>query len=126
MKGTIYYFCRVIAIRIGMDAKAIYLKDAVDFLESMPEKAQRKMYYNIDLICGGVKDEKLFKKLEGTEIWEVRTLYSGIAYRLLSFWDTEEDTLIVASNGFVKKTKKTPKKEIEKAENIRIEYFNNK
>ena len=67
---------------------------------------------------------KLFKKLEGTEIWEVRTLYSGIAYRLLSFWDTEEDTLIVASNGFVKKTRKT--KEIEKAESIRNDCFKNK
>lgn len=73
-----------------------------------------------------MKDERLFKKLEGTEIWEVRTLYGGNAYRLLSFWDNEEDTLIVASNGFIKKTNKTPRKEIEKAENIKIEYFKNK
>ena len=109
-----------------MEAKAIYLKDAVSFLESLPEKTQRKIYYNIDLICGGVKDERLFKKLEGTEIWEVRTLYGGNAYRLLSFWDNEEDTLIVASNGFIKKKNKTPRKEIEKAENIKIEYFKNK
>lgn len=109
-----------------MEAKAIYLKDAVSFLESLPEKTQRRIYYNIDLICGGVKDERLFKKLEGTEIWEVRTLYGGNAYRLLSFWDNEEDTLIVASNGFIKKTNKTPRKEIEKAENIKIEYFKNK
>lgn len=109
-----------------MEAKAIYLKDAVSFLESLPEKTQRKIYYNIDLICGGVKDERLFKKLEGTEIWEVRTLYGGNAYRLLSFWDIEENTFIVASNGFIKKTNKTPRKEIEKAENIKIEYFKNK
>ena len=40
-----------------MDAKAIYLKDAFSFLESLPEKAQRKVFYNIDMICGGVKDE---------------------------------------------------------------------
>ena len=53
-----------------MDAKAIYLKDAVIFLESLPEKAQRKVLYNIDMICGGMKDEKLFKKLEGSEIWK--------------------------------------------------------
>lgn len=109
-----------------MNAKAIYLKDAESFIDGLPKKAQRKMFYNIELICGGVRDVRLFKKLEGTEIWEVRTQYAGNAYRLLSFWDTEEDTLIVASNGFVKKTQKTPKKEIEKAENIRNEYFNNK
>lgn len=53
-----------------MDAKAIYLKDAFSFLESLPEKARRKVFYNIDMICGGVKDEKLFKKLEGSEIWK--------------------------------------------------------
>lgn len=33
---------------------------------------------------------------------------------------------IIATHGIVKKTQKTPKKEIEKAKNIRKEYFNDK
>ncbi len=66
------------------------------------------------------------KKLENTEIWEFRTLYNGICYRLFSFWDTEEDTLVIATHGIIKKTQKTPLKEIAKAEEIRKEYFNNK
>lgn len=43
-----------------------------------------------------------------------------------SFWDTEEETLVIATHGIVKKTQKTPLKEIAKAEEIRKEYFNNK
>lgn len=66
------------------------------------------------------------KKLDDSEIWEFRTLYQGIAYRLFSFWDTETDTLVVATNGMIKKTQKTPSKEIAKAEEIRRKYFDAK
>ena len=44
----------------------------------------------------------------------------------LPFWDTEEDTLVIATHGIVKKTQKTPPKEIAKAEALRNEYFNDK
>lgn len=43
-----------------------------------------------------------------------------------SFWDTEEETLVIATHGIIKKTQKTPLMEIAKAEDIRKEYFNNK
>lgn len=49
-----------------------------------------------------------------------------MSYRLLAFWDTNKDTLIVATNGFVKKTSKTPLKEIAKAEELRRKYINSK
>lgn len=71
-------------------------------------------------------DKELFKKLENSEIWEFRTLYNGIAYRLFAFWDNEIRALVVVTHGIVKKTQKTPKKEIEKAERIRQEYFNDR
>ena len=69
---------------------------------------------------------QLFKKLENSEIWEFRTLYNKLAYRLFAFWDKEEETLIIATHGIIKKTQKTPLKEIIKAERLRQEYFNNK
>lgn len=112
---------------IDMEAKAIYLEDAEQFIDSLPEKAQQKIYYNIDMVCAGVRDDRIFKKLKDTdEIWEVKAKSAGIAYRVLSFWDTETETLIVATQGFVKKVQKTPRKEIEKAERIRKNYFKNK
>ena len=71
-------------------------------------------------------DKELFKKLGNSEIWEFRTLFNGICYRLFAFWDTEIEALVVATHGIVKKTQKTPKKEIERAEKLREEYFNDK
>ncbi len=70
-------------------------------------------------------DKELFKKLND-EIWEFRTKYQGITYRLLSFWDKDSGALVVATHGFLKKTQKTPLKEIERAEALRREYYRNK
>ncbi len=39
---------------------------------------------------------------------------------------TDEETLVIVTHGIVKKTQKTPLKEIAKAEAIRKKYFNNK
>lgn len=72
-------------------------------------------------------DPKLFKKLN-EEIWEFRTLYAGLQYRLLAFWDKtdKKQTLVLATHGFIKKTSKVDRKEIDKAERIREVYFKNK
>ena len=102
------------------------LQEARDFLKTLPVAAQRKIYYNIDKVAGGVRDIELFKKLGDTEIWEFRTLYNGICYRLFAFWDKDTETFVIATHGLIKKTQKTPKNEIDKAETIRKEYFNNK
>ena len=77
----------------------------------------------MDRVAGGEKNKELFKKLENSEIWEFRTLYNGIAYRLFAFWDTDTQTLVVATHGIIKKTQKTPKKEIARAEAIMKQYF---
>ena len=79
--------------------------------------------YNVDRVAKGERNSELFKKLENSEIWEFRTLYNGIAYRLFAFWDTENQTVVVATHGITKKTQKTPKKEIVKAEAIMRQYF---
>ncbi len=104
----------------------IFAKEAREFILSLPLSARKRIAYNIDKVSFGEIDNTLFKKLENTDIWEFRTLYNSKAYRLLSFWDTENDTFVVATNGFIKKTQKTPKKEIAKAEEIRKRYFNKK
>jgi len=50
-------------------------------------------------------------------------LYNKIAYRLFAFWDENENSLIIATHGIIKKTDKTPKKEINKAKQLRAEYL---
>ncbi len=106
--------------------KIILNAEVRNFIKSMPPKAANKVVYNLNVIAGGLIDKELFKKLTGTNIWEFRTLYMGICYRLLAFWDTTEETLIITTHGFVKKTDKTPIKEIERAENARKLYFEQK
>lgn len=105
----------------------VLISEEVDkFLEGLTPKAKAKIFYNINLVAAGIRDRELFKKLEGTDIWEFRTLYAGIAYRLMAFFDTAQQALIITTHGFIKKSQKTPQKEIERAEAIRTEYFNQK
>ena len=99
------------------------LEEAKKFLQSLPPQAYKKILYNIDRVAGGERNKELFKKLENSEIWEFRTLYNGIAYRLFAFWDTDMNTLVVTTHGIIKKTQKTPKKEIARAEAIMKQYF---
>ncbi len=94
-----------------------------EFLDSIDEKARNKILYNIDK-AKSTLDPKIFKKLT-QEIWEFRTKYGSLQYRLFAFWDKRDNknTLVIATHGIVKKTQKTPKEEIEKAMRIREYYF---
>lgn len=87
-------------------------------------KALDKVSYHVSLVAAGAADSQVFKKLQGSEIWEIRTSFNGIAYRLFTFWDTRASALVVATHGIVKKKDKTPRNEIAKAERIREEYYN--
>lgn len=106
--------------------KVILLDEALAFVRSLPLKVQEKIVYNYKKIEAGLINKELFKKLDDSEIWEFRTLYNGNCYRLFSFWDTETDSFIIATHGIVKKSQKTPPKEVAKAEIIRKNYFKNK
>ena len=102
------------------------LPEAVELLENLDEKTRNKIYFNIRKAQLN-NDKEVFKKLNNT-IWEFRILFNSNAYRLFSFWDKidEKTTLVLATHGILKKTQKTPAKEIERAEAIRNEYLNNK
>ncbi|RYX87795.1 type II toxin-antitoxin system RelE/ParE family toxin [bacterium] len=102
------------------------LPEAVEFLEILDDKTREKIYYNIKK-SQYITDNELFKKLNDS-IWEFRTLYKSKAYRLFAFWDKTDgfETIVLATHGIIKKTNKTPPKEIEKAESIRKQYLNQK
>lgn len=106
--------------------EVVFLEQALAFLESLDKKARLKVIYNIDK-AKLKTDPKLFKKLED-DIWEFRTVFAGLQYRILAFWDKTDntETLVLASHGFIKKVDKVPKKEIDKAKIIRKQYFEQK
>lgn len=112
---------------MGIKAVQVILSnEAEDFIKLQDIKVQLKITYNIRKLESGIIDTNIFKKLENSAIWEIRTLFNGICYRLFSFWDTDNETWVIVTHGIVKKTQKTPKKEIRKAKAIMTRYFQNK
>jgi phage-related protein len=101
-----------------------FLVDAAEFIDKLDEKTRDKVIYNIQKARIS-NDKELFKKLKG-EIWEFRTLYNKTHYRLFAFWDKtgNTETVVISTHGIIKKTDKTPLGEIDKAENLRRQYFN--
>lgn len=111
----------------GNKISVVFMDEAMEFINALPLDAQKKIYYNIDKVSGGVIDSELFKKLDGgSDLWEFRTLYNGMQYRLLAFWDEQDKRLVVATHGFVKKTWKVPSKEMQRAEHLRRLYYESK
>ena len=105
--------------------KVIYSREVIDFLDSIDKKAKAKILYDINK-SKYVVDSTLFKKLADSDLWEFRILFNRVHYRILAFWDKDEDALVVTTHGIIKKTDKTPKKEINKARAIMAEYYNSK
>jgi phage-related protein len=97
-----------------------------DFLDTLTDKQFKKVSFVFDLIeqLETVPQEYL-KKLKGTEgIWEVRVRHANNIFRFLGFIDKKR--LVVLNHAFVKKSQKTPKKEIQIAEKRKKEYFKRK
>ena len=103
-----------------------YKRYFLDFYEAQTDNVQRKIEWVLNLIRITKRvPEKYFKHIEGTKgLYEVRIEFGNNIYRIFTFFD--EGNLVVLSNGFQKKTQKTPKQEIIKALKIKEEYENEK
>jgi len=104
----------------------IYKNNFIDFYKSQDKKTQLKIEYVLDLIrFEKYIPKKFFKYLENTDgIYEVRVITTFKSIRILCF--LEKNSLIVLTNSFVKKTKKTPRNEIKIAERLKKQYINEK
>jgi len=92
-----------------------------EFIESLPEKAQAKMFRMIDLLAeyGLQLREPHVKKLTGTSLWELRVLGED---SIRVFYIAVENSQFLMLHGFKKKSQKTPKNEIKVALN-RLEKY---
>ncbi len=104
----------------------IYKTDFVEFYKKQDKKIQEKIEYVLELIRYEKQVPiKFFKFLESTNgIYEVKVTTTFKSIRILCFFD--DGQLVVLTNGFIKKTEKTPKSEITKAEKLRQDYFKEK
>jgi len=103
-----------------------FLEEAFEFVNALEKKHAEKIFYNIRKSQIEI-DPELFKKLQD-DIWEFRTLYQGLQYRLLAFWDKTDNknTVVVSTHGFIKKRSKVPENEIQRAKQLKNSYFEDK
>ena len=92
------------------------------FLESLPVKVSQKIVWVVHLIEDLERvPAQYFSKMSGSDdVWEFRIKLGSNIYRVFAFFDGHK---VVLTNGFVKKTSKTPPGEISRAEEYKREYF---
>lgn len=98
----------------------------MDFLDSLNGKQTQKIAWVLELFEEmSIVPKQYFKKLKNTEnIWEIRIIFSGDIFRLLGFLDVNNN--FVLTNGFIKKSQKTPQSEINLAEERKRNYYERK
>lgn len=98
----------------------------LDFFETLKPEVKKKFNWTLQLIATiDMVPEKYFKHITGSNgIFEIRVEVGSDIYRVFSFIDKGQ--LIILLNGFQKKTQKTPKNEIELAEKLKKQYFDEK
>jgi phage-related protein len=103
-----------------------YKRYYLDFFKTLKPEVKAKFNWTLELISTIERvPEKYFKHMENSDgIFEVRVEVGTDIYRVFSFFDKGQ--VIILVNGFQKKTQKTPKKEIEMAERLKKQYFDEK
>lgn len=104
-----------------------YYKDYyLNFFETLSPEVKRKFNWTLKLIATIDRvPVKYFRHMDGTTgLFEVRVEVGSNIYRVFSFFD--DGRLIILLNGFQKKSQKTPKNEIELAEKLKKQYFDEK
>ena len=97
-----------------------------DFMLEQEPKVRVKIAKVIELVEQLERiPAKNFRFIEGTDgLYEIRVQLGSNIFRVFCFFD--EGRLVVLLSGFQKKTQKTPTKEIEKAERLKKEYYEEK
>ena len=96
----------------------------LDFMATLDEGAEQKVYYSIDMLKTQQRVSKKFVQYIREEVYELRAEYEGNIYRI--FFCFDEGNIVILFNGFQKKTNKMPESEIRKAIKLKNEYYASK
>ena len=91
------------------------------FLATLNNKEREKIDYGLNLLKHENRIPSKFVKHICDGLYELRTGFNGNIYRVFFIFD--DGNIVVLFNGFQKKTQKTPKNEIEKALQIKKDYY---
>ncbi len=98
---------------------------AKEFLLSLDKKMRAKLLFTIDLLAdNGPELREPYSKPLGNGIFEVRAKVGSDISRVLYFFVVGRR--VILTNGFIKKTQKTPASEIERAQSYRNEFLSRK
>ena len=104
-----------------------FFKDYFEiFYDHQTVKVQRKVLWTLKIIEDIDRIPEIYlKHLKNTSgLYEIRVQVGNNIYRIFCFFDI--DNIVVIGHGFQKKSQKTPKQQIEKAEQIKKEYYDSK
>jgi len=98
----------------------------LDFFETLDSEVKVKFNWTLKLISTVEKvPAKYFKLIkDSTGLYEIRVEFGGNIFRVFSFFD--KGRLVILINGFQKKSQLTPRKDIERAEKLKKQYFDEK
>lgn len=97
-------------------------KPVEEFLANLEPAARAKVVRTLELLrVQQIVPTKFWKKLAGSNLWEVRTEYAGNIYRILA--TTAKGNRVVLLHGFQKKSQKTPRQDMEIAQQRQKRYF---
>ena len=95
----------------------------LNFFNTLKPDVKKKLNWTLQLISTIDRvPEKYFKHMTGSSgIFEIRVEVGSEIFRVFSFFD--KGKLIILLNGFQKKSQKTPRNELELAEKLKKQYF---
>ena len=105
--------------------KADGTEPAKDFILSLDVKMRAKMLRTIEMLrLNGHYLREPYSKSLDDGILELRAKVGSDISRILYFFVVGQK--VILTNGFIKKTQKTPKEEIERAKRYKADYMNRK
>lgn len=99
----------------------VYKDYFLTFYRALEAGAQKKIDYVLDVLKMQDRVSEKFVKYIKDGLYEIRASYNGNIYR--AFFIFDEDNIVMLFNGFQKKTQKTPSKEIDRALELKKEYY---
>ncbi len=97
-----------------------------EFYDTLTEKVQNKILWTFRVIeiLEQIPEVYLKHIKNSSGLYEIRVQVGNNIYRIFCFFDI--DNIVVIGHGFQKKSQKTPQQQIERAEKIKREYYENK
>lgn len=112
---------------MSKNRKLFFFKDYFErFYDIQDEKVKKKILWTLRVIAELDQIPEIYlKHIKNTSgLYEIRVQVGNNIFRIFCFFDVHH--LVVIGHGFQKKTQKTPKQEIERAEQIKREYYESK